>query len=491
MGYCGKLRTNMVEIDRSPELNVGSWLRDQSQRLPDHDAIIVDPTGESISYAALNLLANRAADALGSRGVDAGDRVALALPSEPLYLALYFACAKLGAIMVPLNTRLTRHELSLQIADAGAELVLDSGNVQAFFDSLCDTAEEPVLRSGGEDPQVLMYTSGTEGRPKGALLPHRKTLYNTLNAETYLDLKPDDVIVVAVPLFHSYGLKILSVPGIFAGATLILVDAFDPIGLQETVARYRATILGAVPVMYRRMLMAGMDRDKLASLRFGLSAGAPLDLATIQAFHDAGVPLKQAYGQTETSILCCLDTEDVIRKAGTVGRPVHHAKLRIASEDSSAAAVGISGEVQVQGPIRMLGYWRQPEATLAASDGTWHRTGDLGVLDEEGFLTLVGRLKDLYISGGENVYPAEVENVLESHPNVAEAAVIGVPDHEWGERGHAFIVSVDGSFDIDPLRAFAATRLAKYKLPKGWTEVAELPRTASGKIQKHLLKGLL
>jgi acyl-CoA synthetase (AMP-forming)/AMP-acid ligase II len=240
--------------------------------------------------------------------------------------------------------------------------------------------------------------------------------------------------------------------------------------------------------MWQRMLRAGVERDAFASLRLAFSAGAALDVETIRAWCALGIPLVQGYGQTETSILCCLDREHAESKAGSVGRPVRYAEIRVFDADDKPVAPGITGEVVVRGPILMLEYWRRPEETAASRPRGWHRTGDLAVVDDEGYVTLVGRSKELYISGGENVYPAEVERVLEEHPDVAEAAVVGVPDPEWGERGLAYVVPAHPPLDTDALLAWASERLARYKLPREIVVVDELPRTASGKIQKHRLR---
>jgi fatty-acyl-CoA synthase len=443
---------------------------------------------------------NRAAAALDGLGVVAGDRVALALPSEPLYLELYFAAALLGAILIPLNTRLTAAELGFQIEDSEPRVVIRTEDIAmpARAGTRMLTPDELRARMprsadrrdpapGGEAAQVILYTSGTTGRPKGAVLPHRKTYWNSRNAERYFELVADDVVVVPIPLFHSFGLKILSVPTLFVGATAVLVDRFDPVALQNCVARERATLLGAVPVMYERMLASGLDPAKLATLRFAFSAGAALGVETIERFWQAGIRLKQGYGQTETSILCCLDAADARRLAGSVGKPVAFGEVRIADEQGRDVARGTRGEVVVRGPIVMTGYWRREEETALSRIAGWHRTGDLGVMDDAGNVSLVGRLKELYISGGENVYPAEVERVLGQHPSVSEVAVVGVPDAKWGEAGRAYVVPADADFDPAALLAWASERLARYKLPREVVRVAELPRTASGKVQKHAL----
>jgi fatty-acyl-CoA synthase len=486
--------------DRSPGVNVGSWLRDQAELRPEQAAVIGAVRDEQLSYAELNRLANRVAAVLVEAGVRPGERIALALGSEPLYLATYFAAAKLGGVLIPLNTRLAPPEIAFQLDDSEPRLLVHAAEIEAparpgtlaltaaeLRARLPHHAPEPRLAPGGEAPHVLMYTSGTTGRPKGALLPHRKTLYNTLNAELYFGLTPRDVVFAAVPLFHSYGLKILSVPALFAGATVVLGGPFDPLGIQDSIAHYGATILGAVPVMYQRMLRAGIDAAKLGSLRFAFSAGASIDVETIRALHALGVRLRQGYGQTETSILCSLGDDHALRKAGSVGLPVHYGEIRVVDADGKTQPSGVAGEIVVRGPICMLGYWRRPEETAAAQLDGWHRTGDLGVMDDEGYVTLVGRLKELYISGGENVYPAEVERVLEEHPDVAEAAVVGIPDAEWGEVGRAYVVPAKRPLDIDGLLGWARERLAAYKLPRQVLLVDSLPRTASGKVRKHEL----
>ncbi len=485
-----------------PEQNVASWLTAHAQRQPERLAISVEG-GERISYGELEERVNRVAAGLVSLGIERGDRVALALPSEPLYLEVYFACARLGAICVPLNTRLTETELHFQVRDCSAALLIHSAEHEiadldetlsierkAFQTRLPEHASPLRPAPGGESPQVIMYTSGTTGVPKGAVLPHRKTLYNTLNAQAYFGLRSDDVGVVPIPLFHSFGLKILSVPLLYAGATIALVDRFDPLGLQQTLARERATLLGAVPVMYRRMIDAGLQPELWRTLRIAFAAGAALEVSTVERFHEIGTSLIQGYGQTETSILCCLGADDALKSAGSVGSPVKHGQVRIGDEHGRTVAPGAEGEVLVNGPIVMSGYWNRPEETAASRIEGWHRTGDLGVMNERGLVTLVGRLKELYISGGENVYPAEVERVLEGHRNVSEVAVVGVSDSRWGEAGRAFVVPVREPLDSADLLEWAGERLAVFKLPRDVITVDELPRTASGKVQKHVLESL-
>jgi fatty-acyl-CoA synthase len=344
-------------------------------------------------------------------------------------------------------------------------------------------------------PLLLMYTSGTTGVPKGALLPHRKTLFNTLNAQLFFGLTAADRVLVILPLFHSFGLLILSLPTLYAGGRVLLTGHFDPAATWRSVADESISFLGGVPTQLQALLEAGPERYDTRSLRFLFGAGAAVPVEQIRAFESRGIVLKQGFGQTETSILCCLDARDAVRKAGSVGRPVFHADVRVMKQEDldgppehwRTTEPGETGEIVVRGPITMLGYWQRPEATAEVMRGEWLRTGDLASVDEEGFLTLVGRARDMYISGGENVYPAEVEAVMVEHPEVREVAVVGVPHPKWGETGRAFIVAESGRCDTEALRAWAAQRLASFKLPSSFVLVEALPRTETGKVQKHRL----
>jgi fatty-acyl-CoA synthase len=360
------------------------------------------------------------------------------------------------------------------------------------------TAVEPVEPDA---PMLLMYTSGTTGAPKGALLPHRKTLYNALNAQLFFELTARDCVLVPLPLFHSFGLKILSLPALYAGAEVVLQRRFDPERVWRTVGERGVTYFGGVPTQFRALhdalATAAPGGYDLSTLRFLFTAGAAIPVELIRAFEARGLVLKQGFGQTETSILCCLDAADAVRKAGSVGRPVFHVELRIVRPATLAgpvagwedAAPGEPGEIVARGPITMLGYWNRPEATAETLREGWLLTGDLGSTDAEGYVTLSGRSRDLYISGGENVYPAQVEAAYEGHPAICEIAVVGVPDERFGEVGRAYVVLAPGAtLDPDALRSFGRERLAAFKIPREFVAVEALPRTETGKVQKHALR---
>lgn len=508
----------------SPLHNAGGWLARRAA-IGGERLALVDADRE-LDYRALHERTSRCVAVLARTGLRRGDRVALLLGNRSAYLEVVFAAARLGAIAVPINARFTSHEIRRVFDDCTPHLLVHEASLAPVVEGACRLAGEPPrvrIACGGDpddfekalseadpdprieplspdDPMILMYTSGSTGTPKGALLPHRKTLFNTLNAQIYFGLTQDDRVLVAIPLFHSFGLAILSIPTLYAGGAVWLERRFQPEAVWEAVDRHRITFFGGVPTQFQALLevleSSPPDRFDLRSLRFLFTAGAAIPVEVVRAYRARGLLLKQGYGQTETSILCCLDSRDALRKAGTVGRPVFHADVRVAAlasldlppEQWEQAAPGETGEIVVRGPITMLGYWRNPEASAETLRGDWLRTGDLAVADEEGFLTLVGRARQMYISGGENVYPAEIEAVYAEHPAIREIAVVGVADRKWGEVGQAFVVLNAGEeLDEEALRAWGGERLARFKLPARFVAVPELPRTESGKVQRHRL----
>ncbi|MEE3330705.1 MAG: AMP-binding protein [Myxococcota bacterium] len=503
--------------------NVGDWPARWARTAPDRLAVV---DGEQrIDYESFEDRVARTAGWLLARGVEPGDRVALLLANRASYLELVLATARIGAISVPMNTRLTAHEVAFQLDDAMPRMVVHETELSARVTAALNRSKHPPsaiiplddserfdarrfacapapsLPVDPEDPMMILYTSGTTGASKGAVLPHRKTLYNALNATLYFGIRSgEERVLVAAPLFHSLGLKILSLPVLYAGGTLVLHRRFEAERVWGDIERERITYTGGVPTQYARLLerlesSADAQRDR-SSLRFLFTAGAAISADTVRAYQGHGLVLKQGYGQTETSILCCLSERDSIARAGSVGRPVFHADIRLIDPNSFAGrreewhdvGPGETGEIVVRGPIAMLGYWQKPEETASTFSGGWLRTGDLATRDEEGFITLSGRAHDMYISGGENVYPAEVEAALSQHPSIREVAVVGVANERWGESGRAHVGLAAGvQLDGEARREWASDRLAGFKLPSELAVESELPRTASGKVQKHRL----
>ena len=525
--------TSISKDAASIEHNTGAWISRWASDRP--DSLAWADAERRCNYACAEDRIQRLTAWLAGSGVGRGDRVALWLGNRGATLEALFAAARLGAIILPVNARLTPQEVAFQFDDAtpGLVLVERAWRERAIATSEIMSRPPPRLLEVGvsessleresndddyenalaastpsdfceavwpDDPMVLMYTSGTTGKPKGALLPHRKTLYNCRNAELYFDIRPSDRVLVVAPLFHSLGLQILALPALYVGASLVLQEGFDPERVWSAIETEAITYYGGVPTMHQRLLDAlerGTPPTPPESLRFGFTAGAAASPALIRAYHAHGLLLKQGYGQTETSILTCQTADRTLTKAGSVGHPVRHAELRLVDpqtiegdpEDWRDVAPGVVGEIVVRGPITMLGYWQRPEATAETLRGEWLRTGDLATRDEDFDFSLVGRLREMYISGGENVYPAEVEASLALHPDVAEVAVIALPDPVWGEVGRAHVVPLKpGTIGPDALLDWLKTRLARFKLPQQIVIESALPRTASGKVQKHLLR---
>jgi len=506
--------------------NMGGWVAHWAARAGERLAIQDDD--RRLDYAALEARIARLCGWLLARGVCRGDRVALLLGNRSASLEVVLAAARVGSIAVPINLRLSPREIRfvfddcrprllvyeealtgvvhralVEAASPPSERLAVGGSPDAYEQALDASTPAPAVEPvSPEDPSILMYTSGTTGAPKGALLPHRKALFNSLNAQLFFGIRSDDRVLVVAPLFHSLGLQILALPALYAGASLVLQSGFDAARVWTTVDTQDITYLGGVPTMYQQ-LHDELDGGRVAacdlsSLRFCFTAGAAISVELVRAYERAGIVLKQGYGQTETSILCCLEARDAVRKAGSVGQPIFHGDVRVVAPDGldddpeqwRDTAPGETGEIVVSGPIRMLGYWERPEATAETLRGDWLRTGDLASVDAEGFVTLVGRARDMYISGGENVYPAEVESALAEHPEVREVAVVADPHPRWGEVGRAHIVLEAGcTLDEEKLLVWARERLASFKLPARFVVESSLPKTASGKVQKHLLRG--
>jgi len=345
-----------------------------------------------------------------------------------------------------------------------------------------------------DDPWIVLYTSGTTGHPKGALLPYRQVAFNATNTIVALDLSWNDSTITYTPLFHTGALHVLTTPLLAKGGRVLLMDGFDAKKILDLCDRREVTLLFGVPTTFE-MLTAEtrFDACDFQSVRLALCGGAPCPLSLIERYTARDVVFKQGYGLTEVGPNCLnLSAEDVVRKAGSAGRPNLTIAAKVVDEEGREVRGKGRGELCLGGPAVCLGYWRRPDATRCAfTEDGFFKTGDVVEVDEDGYYYIVDRAKDMFISGGENVYPAEVERVLSDHPEVRAAAVIGVPDEKWGEAGRAYLElkTAGGAFDPDLLGAWAKERLASYKVPKSFVVVAELPRNASGKVQKHMLDG--
>jgi fatty-acyl-CoA synthase len=497
---------------------LGSWPARRRRLSPAHVAFVHGDTRRT--YAELDDRTRHLAGALRDVGVGRGDRVAYLGPNHPTLLETLFATTALGGVFVPLNWRLTAPELTYIAADCGATLLMHAAAMADTATAMAadgSTALRHVVelgpafegmatggeRGGGDaaapidapvrldDPAVIVYTSGTTGRPKGATLSHGNITWNCVNVLIDTDLASDEVALVCAPLFHVAALNMVSLPMVIKGGTVVLTGAFEPDVALDLIARHRVTVMFGVPSMFNAMAqLPGFASADLSSLRRLLCGGAPVPLSTIRTYLDRDIPFLQGYGMTETSPgALFLAAERAADKAGTAGVASFFTDVRVVRPDGGDVAPGEKGEVVVAGPNVMLGYWDRPDATAEVMDGEWFRSGDVAVVDDDGYVTIVDRIKDVIISGGENVYPAEVEDVIYGHPDVAECAVIGVPDERWGEVGRAVVVPRAGAtLDEQALLAHLDGRLARYKVPRSVVFADRLPRSGAGKVLKAALR---
>jgi fatty-acyl-CoA synthase len=497
---------------------VGSWIARRARRTPDRAAVIHGAA--RLSYAQLHDRVTRLAHGLRGLGAGRGDRVAYLGPNHPAFLETLFAAGTLGAILVPLNTRLAVPELARHLAGSlprtliyGAgqaraaaalrEAVPGIGDVVALagpaggelsYEGLVAQGAGPDIDEpvGLADPFLIMYTSGTTGGAKGATLSHGNITWNAINVVVDADFRQDEIALVVAPLFHTAALNMLCLPAILKGGAVLIEPGFEPGRALELIESQRVTSLFGVPAVYDAMAAHPRWPDAdLSSLRMLLCGGAPVPEATIRGYTSRGLAFIQGYGMTEASPgALLLDAAHVRSKAGSAGVPHFFTDVRVVRPDLTPAPPGETGEIVVAGPNVMQGYWNQPEATAGAlPDGTWLRSGDAGSTDEDGYVFVADRIKDMIISGGENIYPAEVENVLREHPAVADCGVIGVPDTRWGEAGRAVVVLRPGAEATeDELLGFLDGRIARFKIPKSVRFTGELPRTGTGKILKKRLR---
>ena len=491
----------------TPDIGLGHWFAERALRTPERMALHFE--GRDWTYRQFQAEIEDTAARLAAHGVAKGERVAFLGHNQPMFLFAMFACARLGAIFTPLNFRLTGPELAFMLEDSGAcALIVDAAHRAVIaphvggFATLA--AEQPQQWTDGappppasvaareDDVALIMYTSGTTGRPKGAMLTHGNFWWNNVSGLHAMDVLADDVTLVAAPIFHIGGLNVTTLTAFQKGARVILHRTFDPARALADIAAFRVTTMFGVPAMFLFMAQQpGFAASDLSSLRLLVVGGAPSPLPLLNIYLARGVSMQQGYGLTETSpMVSFLAPEHALSKVGSSGRTPIFVDVKIAGLDGKPAA---QGEILVRGPNVFKGYWGQPEATAKAIDPEgWFHTGDAGFLDDEGFLTISDRIKDMIITGGENVYPAEIESELMRHPAVAEVGVVGEPDAQWGERVVAAIALKPGAtLTLEELRAFAAGRLAPYKLPKRLAFVAALPRNATGKILKQKLRETL
>jgi fatty-acyl-CoA synthase len=485
-------------------MGIGSWPARRARMTPGKTAIVADET--RYSYAEVNQRVNMIARALRDLGISPGDRVAFLGRNVPELPLVLFAAGAIGAVFVPLNFRLAPPELRAILGDCGPRaLIWEPGlteTVAALRDvggtdvrhwvstgdlpaeGPADLPDEPVAL---EDECMIQYTSGTSGRPKGVRLSHSNIAWNCYNMLIDVDVTSDEVSLVSAPMFHTAALNQLFLPTFLKGGTAVLMSSFDVTRAFRLIEEQRVTWMFGVPAMFAAMARAPeWDGADLSSVRVLMCGGAPVPEPLIRAYQARGLTFAQGYGLTETSPgATFLRADESVRKAGSAGTPCFFTSVRVTGPDGSDVAPGETGEVHVSGPNVTYGYWGQPPLS------GWLASGDAATVDAEGYLYIRGRVKDMFISGGENVYPAEVEQAILEHPAVAECAVIAVPDERWGEVGRAVIVPrPDAAIPPHEILQFLHGRLARYKIPGSVVFGGTLPRNATGKLIKSRLREL-
>jgi fatty-acyl-CoA synthase len=474
---------------------------------------------QSTDYAAFAERIRRVASVLRDKGISRGDRVGLISHNHPSFLEVLYACSCLGAIFVPLNFRLASAEVAFIAKDAGVKVIFADDNCLPLieaereqlactdfiatqnapdnwqaYDGLVENAEplQTVEHMQADDVALIMYTSGTTGLPKGAMLTHGNVFWNALNV-AFMGLRMRGATLTCAPLFHIGGLNVTTHISLSFGVEVVLHESFDAGAVLADIERYKVSTMFGAPTMFLMMAQhenfAAADLSSIISFNVG---SAPVPLSLLEVYQARGIEMEQGYGLTETApYVSVLAAEFAMTKLGSAGNGLTFTSVRIVDDTNQPVGAGVQGEICIKGPNVMRGYWNRPDATEAAIDKEgWFHSGDIGYLDEDGFLFICDRLKDMVISGGENIFPVEVESAILSHEAVGEVAVIGIPDEKWGEAVHAIIVLKDGmKVSGDDILEHCRTHIASYKMPRGFTFRAEpLPLSGSNKVLKRELR---
>ena len=505
------------------ENNLGLFLSKRAFLSPDREAYVDSHSGLRLTYRQLDARSNRLANALREDGVTEGERVGLLLMNSAEFMEAYFALAKIGAVVVPLNWRLVPDELEFILKDSGTRrLIFDADFVDAVADlqsrgSRTDVVQwlqvtangecahfaidyagfrdaaaqtQPICNTADQDMLYIMYTSGTTGLPKGVVHTHASAIWAIITIAANADYRDGDRYLGALPMFHVGALTPLAV-NVYRGATSVVMRSFDPVLAWQLIEREKITTGLAVPAMLNFMIQVEGFRDRFdySTLRWMMTGAAPVPIALTRKYADLGIGMLQVYGLTEScGPACVMDAENALRKPGSTGKAFFHTDVKLVNEQGETCAPGEAGELLVRGLHVMREYWHRPEATAETIVDGWLHTGDIAVMDEEGFVSIADRIKDMIISGGENVYPAEIEGLLMSHPDIVEAAVIGQASERWGESPLAIVVRRGDSLTEAEVLEFCRGKLAGYKRPRAVVFVEQIPRNPSGKILKRVLR---
>jgi fatty-acyl-CoA synthase len=500
---------------------IGDWTGRRALLTPKGEAIVDNIQNRRYTFEEMDIRANQVARILLDSGIEKGDRVGIYSKNRFDFLDILFACGKVGAILTPFNIRLTTPEIEYLLKKTDPSLVFYDPDLQAQFSELRpflgkkrqivmgekavgsdsdlhslrtskspSAVERPAITL--DDPYLIVFTGGTTGLPKGAILSHGLVFWNSINTITSWGLRPDDIQPLLFPLFHTGGMNVLLIPFLHLGALSIIMGDFDPEETLRVIEDKRCTIVIGVPTMFNMISQSpSFGRTSFDHVRVFISGGAPCPVAIMEKYWARGKILKMGYGLTEVGPNNFHLPDDAVKEKPTsVGVPAFHCDTMIVDDENREVKTGEVGELMLRGPHAFSGYWDEPEETakVIESDG-WVHTGDLVMKDKDEFYYIVGRKKDMFISGGENVFPTEIEEILYKNPKVSESAVIGVPDDKWGEVGKAFIVLRNGeSMTTEEVRAYFDGKLARYKIPKYYEFREDLPKSAAGKILKRELE---
>jgi fatty-acyl-CoA synthase len=498
---------------------IGSWLTKRALLTPDKEALV---QGEKrLNYKQLNRRVNRLAASLQASGLQLGDRISILSYNCIEFVEVIMAAAKLGLILVPLNWRLTPTELAFNLNDSGAETLFFDADLAELANSVKGTTplkrfivfgekqisqarayesllseqseSEPEIQSvpNLDTPHIIMYTAGTTGKPKGAILSQGASFWNALNLNCALDFTSEDRNLLVLPMFHIGGIGLFTLPMLYDGGTVVIQRTFDPVKTLALLQEEGITLFFGVPAIFLALIQhPEFHAGAFKNVRLVMSGGAPLPVSLVKQYHEAGIVLQQGFGMSEAApSIATLAKESALKKAGSIGRALMHLEARIVDDDMRAVPTGDVGELVIRGPNLLQGYWNRPEATEEAFAGGWFHTGDLARMDDDGELYIVERKKDMFISGGENVYPAEVEDTIFELTQVSETAVFGIEDEKWGEVGRAVVALKEGQrLTAEEIIDHLKGRLAKYKIPKSVVFVKQLPRNAAGKVLKTVLR---
>jgi acyl-CoA synthetase (AMP-forming)/AMP-acid ligase II len=503
--------------------NLGLFIAKRASLNPQGEAIVDISSGRRYTYAQLNERCNQLANRLVEDGLVPGDRVATLLMNGPEFVETFFGAAKVGGVTVALNWRLVADELSFILTDSGASVLVfgsefsevakelhsrgtDGTQVKTWI-HVGDSADRPhfavgyedlVTRASADEPEIgasdddllfIMYTSGTTGLPKGVMHSHNTTQWASLTGLITADVRWNDRYLICLPLFHVGALNPL-ISTFHKGGTAVIMAQFDPVGIWEAFSQEKITVTLAVPAMLNFMLQTyDPSIHDLSSLRWVMSGAAPVPATLIEKYAEMDIEIHQVYGLTESGGPACLIAPDeAVARAGSTGKAFFHTDIAVVDAEGKPVGAGEPGEVLVRGPHLMVGYWNRPEATAETIVDGWLHTGDIASVDAEGYVYIQDRIKDMIISGGENVYPAEIENVIAGHAGVTEVAVIGQPSAKWGESPLAVVVKSDPSLGAEEILDYCKGKLAPFKMPKQVEFIDVIPRNPTGKVLKRILR---